>query len=189
MGRVQQPYYNLHQITTGQYTNGGEFVLRNGEIYIGSYHVLPTQQRFTGFRPEPGSVELFELRLNPTDDILRYNRLTGNTINKYVSPQQIQPEISDDDYGRGRIDRLFVQKRNSPQNTITEIDYLQYNSINTSNNEGISGVTWNSCNIEWIISKISKADAAYLNEISIKRVLPAFPHLDAYLTDLSEFYR
>jgi hypothetical protein len=189
MTRIQKPHYNLHQIQTGLYSSGGEFTIKTGEEYIGSYHILPTNQKFSGFRPEPTSVELFELRLNPTPDILRYNQITGNEINRYNPPISFSPNPNADDYKRNKIERFFVQKRNSPLNTIVEIDQPQFASVNTQNNPGINGVIWNKVRLDWIISKIPINDAEYLNSREIQKNLINFPHLDLILTNTLEFYR
>lgn len=189
MPKLNQPYYNLHQIITGKITNNDGFVLQNGEIYIGPYHIIPGNRYFSGFRPEPASVELFEKRLNPTQDILRYNQITGNEINRYSPPILYSPNPTMDDYKRGMIQRFFVQKRNSPLNTILEIDYNQFNSINTENNPGINGVIYNKVLLEWKISKLPIQDVSYLNGIEIQKNLPKFPHLNLYLTNTLEFYK
>lgn len=189
MPRVSRPYYNLHQITTGKYTEGGEFVLYNGEPYTGGYHVLPNGQKFTGFNPEDKSVELFEQRLNPTQDILRYNQVTGNTINKYVPPIPYQPSPTTDDYKRGRFERYFVQKRNSPLNTTMEIDGQQFNQINTLNNPGINGVLYNKLKLDWKISKIPKEDAYYLNKLLLQKNTPTFPGIGEFVNNPLEFYK
>lgn len=186
---IRKPYFNLHQIQTGQYTSGGEFVLATGEVYIGAYHVIPTGQRFTGFRPETGSVELFELRLNSTYDILTYNKLTESEGSRYLTPISFSPVPTMDDYKVGRIERFFIQKRNSAMNTILEIDSPQFNSINTKNNPGINGVIYNSLRVEWIISKIPIEDARYLNSFTVQKSLPTFPGLNLILTNPLEFYR
>lgn len=189
MSRIQKPHYNLHQIQTGLYSSGGEFTIKDGSEYIGSYHILPTNQKFSGFRPEPTSVELFELRLNPTPDILRYNQITGNEINRYSPPVSFSPFPTADDYKRGKIERFFVQKRNSPLNSIIEIDQPQFASVNTQNNPGINGVIWNKVRLDWIISKIPINDAEYLNGREIQKNLVNFPHLDLILTNTLEFYK
>lgn len=189
LSRISKPYYNLHQITTGQFTDGNEFALNDGTIYVGSYHILPNNQRFTEFQPNGKSVELFELRLNPTQDILRYNQITGNAINKYIAPISFQPNPSLDDYKKGRIERFFIQKRNSSLNTIIEIDSNQFNSINTLNNPGINGVIWNKLKINWIISKIPKEDAFYLNQQQLIRNSINFPGIGIFITNPLEFYR
>ena len=189
MPRISHPYYNLSQIITGKYSGSDEFVLKDGSIYIGPYHILPGNRYFTGFQPEDNSFEIFEKRLNPTQDILRYNQITGNEINRYNPPISFQPNPNSDDYKRGKIQRFFVQKRNSQLNTILEIDYQQYNSINTQNNPGINGVTWNSVLIDWIISKIPSNDALTLNQLQVQKNLPNFPYLNTILTNYLEFYR
>ena len=189
MSRIQQPHYNLHQLILGQMTSGGEFVIKDGSEYIGAFHILPTNQKFSGARPEKGSVELFELRLNPTADILRYNQITGNEINRYNPPVSFSPYPTSDDYKRNKIERFFVQKRNSPLNTIVEIDQPQFASVNVQNNPGINGIIWNKVRLDWIISKIPINDAEYLNGREIQKNLINFPHLDLILTNTLEFYR
>jgi len=170
-------------------TSGGEFVIKDGSEYIGAFHILPTNQKFSGARPEKGSVELFELRLNPTADILRYNQITGNEINRYNPPVSFSPYPTSDDYKRNKIERFFVQKRNSPLNTIVEIDQPQFASVNVQNNPGINGIIWNKVRLDWIISKIPINDAEYLNGREIQKNLINFPHLDLILTNTLEFYR
>ena len=165
MARISKPYYNLHQITTGKYTLGYEFVFSNGEDYTGPYHILPNGQFFTGFQPEANSEELFKKRITATQDLLTYNKITQGEINKYVPPIAFQPNPTPKDYDTGKIQRFFVQKRNSPLNTIMEIDSEQFNSVNVKNNPGINGVIYNSVIIEWVISKIPLNDAQYLNQL------------------------
>lgn len=189
MPRIQQPYYNLHQIQTGQYTTGNEFVLASGNVYVGSYHILPNDQRFTGFQPERGSVELFELRLNPTKDILKYNQITGNEINRYDAPVIYYPNPKLEDYKIGFIERFFIQKRTSPSNTIMEIDVDQYNKINTQNNPGINGVIFNKLRVQWKISKIPINDIEIINKMTITHNEPYFPGIVTYLNNFIEFYR
>lgn len=189
MPRIQNPHFNLHQITVGQYTAGNEFILKSGEIYIGGYHILPTGQRFTGFRPEKSSVEIFEKRLNPTEDILKYNQINDTEINRYEPPISYYPNPTMDDYKRGIISRFFVQRRNSTLNSILEIDSQQYNQINIQNNPGINGIIWNKVKLEWRISKLPLQDVKYLNEWEIRKNIINFPHLDSYLTNTTEFYR
>lgn len=186
---IQNPYFNLHQLTLGQYTSGNEFILGNGELYTGPYYITPTGQRFTGFRPENNSQELFEIRVLPNMDVLTYNKLGSRSTSRYVTPTPFSPAPTMDDYKIGRIDRFFIQKRNSASNTIMEIDAPQFNSINTKNNPGINGVVYNSLTIQWVISKLPAADAAYVNQLSVRKALVSFPSLNIFLTDTLQFYR
>jgi len=189
MPRISQPYYALHQIITGQLASDDKFVLADGSSYIGSFHILPTGQRFSGFQPEPTSVEIFEKRLNSNQAILRYNQITGNSVTRSNPPISYSPFPTFEDYKKGKIQRMFVQKRNSALNTILEIDAQQYNSINTLNNPGINGVIYNKLLIEWVISKIPVNDASYLNSLIIQKSTPKFPHIGTFLTNTLEFYK
>jgi hypothetical protein len=186
---VKRPYYGLHQIVTGQYTNGGEFVTEAGENYVGSYHILPTGQRFTEFRPKDASFEIFERRVEVTDDVLLYNRLTRRRTNQHVSPVSMAPSPLPQQYKKGIMERFFVQKRNSPLNTITEIDAEQYNQINTRNNPGINGILWNKLKLVWRISLIPPEDAHYLNQQLLQRAEHDFPGIGIFLPNPLEFYR
>lgn len=185
---VKVPYYNLHQIITGRYTSGNDFVLPDGTDYIGEYHIIPTLQKFTGSRPMPDSVELFEKRISISADTLKYNQIRDIDSTQYVMPILYYPIISIDDYKRGIIERYFVQKRNNPTNTILEIDGQQYNSINTRGKPGINGVIWNKIMILWRISRIPETDIAYLNRETLIRSKPTFPGLGTYITNITEFY-
>ncbi len=186
---IQVPYYNLHQIATGLYSEGNEFVLADGTDYVGMYYVIPTGQRFSGPRPERTSRELFVKRINQTNDSLIYNKINDVGFPNYISPVAIEPIPSENDYNRGFMQRFFVQKRNSPLNTILEIDSPQYNKINTTNRPGINGVIWNKLRFDWKISKMPSADTAYLNQLILVRSEQDFPHIGKYVTNLLEFYR
>lgn len=186
---IQTPYYNLHQIITGVYTEGNEFVFADGTDYIGMYYVIPTGQRFSGPRPENNSRELFVKRISQTNDSLVYNRINETVIPNYRSPISMEVFPTEYDYNRGFMQRFFLQKRNSPLNSIIEINSEQYNSVNTTNRPGINGVIWNKLRINWKISKIPRADASYINQLTLTQVENSFPHIGKYVTDLLEFYR
>lgn len=186
---VSRPYYNLHQIITGRYTSGDEYVLEDGTDYVGPFHILPTNQLFTGPRPEPKSKEIFEKRLDVTNDILRYNINTGNKTSRYETPIAISRVPTGDEYAIGIMERYFVQKRNSPSNTIIEIDNIQFNKINQQNNPGINGVIWKELLINWRISKIPKQDAYELNRRLVTEAENNFPGLKNFLSNYLEFYK
>ena len=186
---IQVPYYNQHQIISGQYTEGNDFVSKDGVDYVGLYYIIPTGQRFTGSRPEPKSQELFVKRINQTSDTLIYNNLNDNSFPKYVNPVLMVSFPESDDYGRGFMERFFVQKRNSPINTIMEINSEQFNKVNTTNKPGINGVIWNKLRLNWKISKIPQQDAKTLNGLSIVKAEHNFPYISRYLTDLLEYYK
>lgn len=187
--RIQQPYYNPHQIDGGKYTSGFEYASSDGTPYSGPYHKLPNGQLFTGFRPEPTSVELFDIRFKTSDDVIRYNGIKQADVSRYITPYPYYPSPTLDDYKRGSFQRFFIQKRTSPINTIMEIDYGQFNGINTINNPGINGVIYNQLLVDWKISKIPNSDAAYINGMTIQTAEVSFPGISAYISNLLEFFR
>lgn len=186
---IQVPYYNLHQLILGQYTPGNEFVLKDGSDYIGLYYIIPTGQRFTGARPEPKSEELFVKRINQNNEVRIYNNINESQYQRYSNPVLTTQFPTSDDYERGFMERFFVQKRNSPLNTIIEIDSPQYNSVNVTNKPGINGVVWNKLRIIWKISKIPETDAKYLNLLTLQESEHNFPYISRYLTNPLEYYK
>ena len=117
---IQVPYYNLHQLVLGVYTEGNEFVFGDGTDYVGMYYVIPTGQRFTGPRPERNSRELFVKRINQSNDSRVYNNINENDFPNYVSPIAIEPIPSENDYNRGFMQRLFDSVGQHPH----EVFYL-----------------------------------------------------------------
>lgn len=186
---VRRPYFNLHQIITGQFTSGGEYVFADGTDYIGAYHILPTNQLFTGTRPESKSREIFEKRIDITKDILRYNSNTGNVSPRYETPVAISRVPTSDEYQLGEMERYFVQRRNSPLNTIIEIDGIQFNKINTRNNPGINGIIWKELLLKWKIGKIPKDDIYESNRRLVEKEENGFPGIKNFLSNFLEFYR
>jgi hypothetical protein len=186
---IRKPYYGLHQITTGQYTSGNEFVLDDGSDYIGLYHVLPNGQVFTDPVPKLTSKQLFTKRADISEVVKRYNRIVGEDASRYVSPVAFQPMPSANDYEFGEIQRFFVQRRNNPRTTIVEIDSGQFNTINTSNLPGINGVIWNSIIIPWRISNISKEDTHIINQRELINAEQKFRYIGVYIQNTLEFYK
>lgn len=186
---VRRPYFNLHQVITGQYTSGGEYVFADGTDYIGPFHILPTNQLFTGTRPESKSKEIFEKRLDTTPDILRYNVNTGNSSPRYETPVAITRVPTSEEYKIGEMERYFVQKRNSPLNTIIEIDGVQFNKINTRNNPGINGIIWKELLLIWKIGKLPMEDVSSWNLRLINEKNNDFPGLKNFLSNSLEFYK
>lgn len=186
---VSRPYYNLHQILLGQYSNGNEYVFDDGTDYVGPFHVLPNGQKFTGPRPELRSVQIFEKRNDIDENVLRYNLNTGNRSSRYETPVSISRRPDSNEFSVGKMERYFVQKRTNPYNTIIEIDSIQFNKINTKNNPGINGNIWNALLLIWIISKIPSNDAYILNRMEVQRNQETFPGIEKYLIDYLEFYQ
>ncbi len=184
MAKGVPSYFLLHDIITGQYTPGNEFVLSAGEDYIGMYHKLPNNEYWTEEKPSRTAKLLGIKRTDLSDTVNLYNRLNKITQNNYVSPIVAQPIITLNEYAVGYVLRFFVQKRNNPLVTIQEIDGEQYSSINTSNFVGINGVIWNHTAIRW---SITGKNALELNKKAIIEASKNFLGLQYYLTDFLEF--
>lgn len=185
---IRKPYYGIHQITPGLFTPGNEYILEDGSDYVGAFHVLPNNQKFTENIPKPSSQELFEKRLDLSESVKKYNILREQSVSKYVSPIPYQPKPVLDDYTFGEIQRFFVQKRNNPMSTIAEIDNVQYNTINISNFPGINGVIWNKLMIPWKISRIPPDDVAVINRRTLIAAEHVFPGIGLYITNVLEYY-
>lgn len=185
---IQHPYYAQHQVLTGQYTPGDEFILENGNDYIGGYHVLPSNQFFTGFSPNDKSIELF-IKLNDvSQDVKTYNKVNNIITSKYIGPIPYLVRPTLDDYNDGFVYRYFVQKRNNPLVTIIEIDVDQYNKINNRNQPGMNSTVWNSAIIKW------KINGSYVQEFNDREIVDqqiekGFIGLKSYLKDLFQFFK
>ncbi len=188
MGLIRT-YYGIHQIVTGRYTAGGEYMLEDGTDYDGAYHVLPDGDLYTESRPRPTSKKLLIKEVGVSKDVIKYNVIKKELSGKYKIPVPIQPQPNQDDYEIGQIMRYFVQKRNNPFGTIAEIDVEQYMNINHENNPGINGVLWNKCNLFWKISKLPIEDIRKINTRTIIETTKTFPYLGSYLKNSSEFYK
>jgi hypothetical protein len=186
---LRKPFYGDHQIIGGQYTSGGEYVLLNGDEYVGAFHVLPNGRLYTGANKSPNSEEIVEKRNDLTDSVKIYNRVRNAKIGQYVSPVPFQPSPGVRDYSLGYIQRYFVQKRNNPIYTTTEIDYVQYNTINTDNLPGINGAIWNNYTFKWWISKVTPEQATVLNNRSLDLANETLYGIRMIVNNALEYYR
>ncbi len=181
---IQKPYFAQHQIITSQYTDGSEYILENGDEYIGLYHILPTGQRFTEITQSDKSVLLLPKRLELSNSAKTYNKNTSFKTFNYVLPIPYSPQLTLKNWKESSFQRYFIQKRNNPIGTIMEIDYEQYQSINTINQVGINGNIYNKCEMEW---RIAGPDISTWNEYSIALAERNFPFLKTFLVDNLEF--
>lgn len=184
-----EPYYPLSKIETGRYTKGSEFVpyFRTEDDYVGLYHILPNGEYWTESIPVDGkSFRLVPKRFNASADVLKYNQIRSRPESQYINPVDYYPLIDDEDRAIGFKYRFFVQKRNSPENTIVEIDADQYKSINVDNFPGISNLIWNNCTIKWYISGLY---AEQLNRNELDNAEKKFPGIKKYLPNILEFWK
>jgi hypothetical protein len=184
-----EPYYPLHKIETGKYTNGTEFVTDdiNQTDYIGLYHILPNGDYWSNSSPQPDSQKLIPKRMMVSPDVKIFNSIRNRQPANYLSPVPYFPILNVSDYQAGYIMRYFVQKRNNPQVTITEIDASQFNTLNDKNRSGISILLWNYVELKWTIKG---THALHLNMQEIQRAISnGFINLQNYLKDPLEFWK
>lgn len=184
---ISEPYYPLHKIQTSKYTNGDEFLIDdvNQIEYIGLYHILPNGDYWSHAAPHPDSVKLIIKRMDITPDVQRYNIIRNLRASNYNSPIPFYPILTDSDYEIGFVMRYFVQRRNNPYVTITEVSPSQYNTLNSKNRPGISSLLWNNVEIKWTI-KGSYALQLNMQEIR-KSEANGFINLSNYLNNPLEF--
>lgn len=184
-----EPYYPLNKIITGKYTKGREFILDDYKQteYVGLYHTLPNGDSWTGAEPNVNSKKILIKRFNESGDVKTYKQIKNISQSNYTAPVSFLPVPTELDYSTGFINRFFIQKRNEPYSTIQEIDVFQYNTINTRNRPGISGLMWNSVEIKWTIKGVY-AEMLNLQEIA-KAEQQNFPSLSTFLKNPLEFWK
>jgi hypothetical protein len=183
------PFYPVHKIETGKYTNGTEFVTDdvNQFDYIGLYHILPNGDYWSESKPTADSIKLIEKKFAVSPDVKNYNLIQNRKPENYISPIPFYPILNFNDYENGYIMRYFVQKRNNPYATITEIDSTQYITLNTKNRPGISMLLWNHTSIRWSIK------GGYSMQLNMQEISKAenagFKNLSNYLKNTLEFWK
>lgn len=188
---ISRPYYRIHQIIAGQYAVLGEFVTADGEDYEGAYHVLPNNKVFSEYQPSDKSVQIFYKRSDINQLSKYYNKVKGinQLVSNYTAPKYHTCVPTQQDYADGYLYRYFAQKRNSPLDTIIEISYQDFTTANLTNSPGISLQLYNTTSIKWLISRVSKKEAAQLNSKLVAEVNRSFLGISTYLSDFTEFYQ
>jgi hypothetical protein len=184
-----EPFYPIHKIETGKYTNGNELITDDSiqADYIGLYHILPNGDYWTHSSPHNNSKKLIPKKFKVDGSVRQYNLIQDIAPANYVSPVSFYPLVTANDYQNGYIMRYFVQKRNNPLVTIQEIDGNQFNTLNASNQPGISSILWNAIEIKWTIRG---AYAIQLNGQEIRRAEEkGFKNISNYLINLLEFWK
>jgi hypothetical protein len=177
---------------TIKYTNGGEFIhyVRNlGPVdYVGFYYELKNGRKFIG--ADYTNTRRTPLHSRPKssfdDKNKMYYYLTAQSYDRYVYPSYFYPQPNPEDYKKGFIKRIFVQKVNNLQNII-EIDKAQKLQYNTNNSQGINGYLWKIVTLNWTISgpieQVRKSNLRTLNTVNKTMI-----GIKNYLGDLDEFH-
>lgn len=184
----REPFYPISKIATGKYTAGGEFVYYEDLSleYIGLYHILPNDQCWTETAPNSKSKLIVPKRFDASEDVKIYNNNKNIIGNNYISPINKMPHIENHHYISGEILRYFVQKKNSPLNTIYEIDREQFLTLNNSNRPGINSSIWNHIVINW---KLTGDMAGEINKNTIEIASQKFKGIEFFLTNYFEFVK
>lgn len=199
-------YYPLSQITSNQYTNGGEFQIKStGQNYAGYYFITSTGQYFTGKNQNDTPIEeltqtTIETFVNPvvTSEEIKLPEvltITNNSYNNIISKPTIvlykpvyNPNIpTQQDYQIGEYRRYFCKKTN-------EIIYIEINQ-NTfdklvSQSQDILWSLYQPFDIPWNLIGV-KEQVATVNRnivlLTMKNLL--LPQFDAYLKfDFTKYY-
>lgn len=187
--KKRRAYYPLSSITTSQYTKGNELIIDDvsQNDYVGLYHILPNGEYWSEAIPHDDSIRLILKKFKVQPDVKQYNVINRIEQSNYISPIPYYPLLTPEDYTRGFVMRYFVQKRNNPLVTITEIDGIQYNSLNRKNNIGISMGIWNYVEIKWTLRGV------YAQQLNLQEIKKAeehgFKNLSNYLKEPLEFFK
>jgi hypothetical protein len=194
INRVQTPFNIRKSDVTVDYTNGGEYVYfdpaQKGYIeYFGFYYKLKSGQVYLGadFKKKPR----IKLKNPPKSAFDKknglYYLLTNDAFDRYNYPQYYYPRPTADDYKKGVIQRMFVQKKNEPD-IIIEINMEDAKSHNNRNREGINAYMWSIEKLQWTIAgTIDQARKA--NERALIQAERSLPGIKFYLTDLDELHK
>jgi hypothetical protein len=169
-----------------KHTKGLEYYTMNGLEYVGQYYL----------NPENNIAYIYDdMKVNTKILIPRHTfntetiRLRSITKGGYEAPVPIKVKPTDLEYTVGIVTRYFVQKRNSPLNTIVEIDSEQFSNIKSnSKKSGIDLNIYNSVSFQWMISGNSR----YVQNFNLRQIrdnLKDFKGLDKFLKNSLEFYK
>lgn len=189
MGR-ERIYYPTGAQKKGLYTEGRQWMTRDGVEYIGQYHqYINTGEVYTENQYIKGkSVELIPYADLTNESIKRtffYNKLVENDDYDpiVVLPDPYFPIPTQEDYDSGYITRYFYQKKGS--RTIFEVDKEGF---------GFKNPNYHRAELRWKISGPLFDEAGEKGIIDSNRRTLAFkreeiPLIEQYLTDLSDLSR
>jgi len=167
-------------------TKGLEYYTLDGLEYIGDYYINAENNIAYVYDENKVNTKILIPRHTFNTETVRIrNTIKGG----YEAPVPVRIKPTDLDYTVGFITRYFVQKRNSPMNTIVEIDSEQYINIKSnSKKSGIDSNIYNSVKFQWMISGNSKYVQNY-NTRQLKDNSKNFKGLDIIIKNTLEFYR
>jgi|DEB19_MinimDraft_3_1074340.scaffolds.fasta_scaffold26424_2 hypothetical protein len=178
-------FYPKNEIEAGFYANPGEFILENGDEYIGPY-CKADGVLVTGNKPTKSSRRLLSTDIQHLKEKnFTYFKLTKTAFDRHVTPKLYIPEPTNKDYVNGQFKRYFVQKINQ-SDYILEIDKQQYDDANDKNKPGINLKLYRKGIVEWMLTG---ADAAEINNKTLLLKERTYTTIRQYFSDFSEFVR
>lgn len=175
--------YNMRDI---RYTKGLEFYTLDGLEYKGYYYIDSKNNVAHTYTKgvKYGKVLVPRHTFNTETARLR-SKVKGGSM----SPIPILPSPTDYDYTNKAIIRYFVQKKNSPLNTIIEIDETQYNKVRLAeSNSFINSNIYNSLSIEWRIA--GNEDYVYnSNKKIVEESESSFKGIKNFIKNYLQFYK
>jgi hypothetical protein len=169
-----------------RHTQGLEYYTLQGLEYVGSYYINANNNIAYVYDPVSRNNKILVPRHTFNTETVRLrNSVKGGS----AAPIPIKRQLKDYDYTVGVIVRYFVQKNNSPQNTIVEIDESQFNTINSNSSKtNIDPNLYSYVSISWRIS----GNIEYVRNFNIRQIKDSesiFIGLDKFLKNILEFYR
>lgn len=169
-----------------KYTKGLDYYTMSGFEYVGQYYINPENNIAYVYDDTKIDTKILIPRHTFNTETIR---LRSTTKGGYEAPVPIKIKPTDFEYTIGILERYFVNKRNSPLNTIVEIDIEQFSNIKSnSKKSGIDLNIYNSIRFKWMIS----GNIKYVQNYNLRQIrdnLKDFKGLDKFLKNSLEFYK
>jgi len=196
-------YIPKNKTLTNQYTNGGQYLLATtGENYVGYYHVLFNNKKYTGKFQTSDSIELNEITIIkkniPTiyDNIVKDNNILNIKTYNNIPMYQSKPTLSD--YENGFMLRYFSKRKNNGIVSIQEISADDYYDVKYRKGKYDYNL-YNVIKISWIIvgsvESAVKSDGTIrmgvveLNARTLERKESEMSGISKYLSNTTEFIK
>jgi hypothetical protein len=197
------PYYPKSRIIENQQANQGEFILINGQEYVGPYYTTFDRNFFTGNNPYSLNSKPL-IPIQPASDpefidLLKNEYITLNPNNSFsslIDPTPYTPKPTEEDYKKGKITRYFARQRNGTQFKIMEINQQTYDNL-LNNRGGLNTSLWKVISIFWQISGPlrdvrvnnirTRAGIIDTNQRVLDNAEKNFIGIKQYLSDLQQF--
>jgi len=187
----QKTYYPTNEIITYLYTNGTEWMLKDGTPYSGLYHKYITGEVFTEPEWNPAtSKKLFVLEDIASSQYIYKNISDIEIVNKSIPT--IMPTITKKDLNKKFKIRYIVKKNNySKFSETTESAYKLWEK------QEIDNTLYTIYPIKWTITGDTQdvyekgvliPSVQTLNAIELKKAESSISGVSLYLTNLLELY-